>query len=167
MQIDAPDRCHETFEELSRLYELLDEYGKTLVEPTNRPLHVLIFEAFHRWEVKEVVSSERIQLMGDVGYATENSRWIWLETGSWVGFVDDNGRPLDEFGLHGDTDSAGNFIADPKVLLIPDYVQSFDAALQLTGQLTFMKLQLTELEGEILTSWKAELRGKVDQRFED
>lgn len=71
---DVPDHSHVDFGELSRLYELLEEYGETLTEPTNRPLNVIIFEAFHRWEVKEIDRTERGNLTGDFDFIDNNNR---------------------------------------------------------------------------------------------
>jgi hypothetical protein len=154
---DLPEVSRVNFGELSRLYELLEEFGSTLVEPTNRPLKVIIFETFHRWEVKEVIEREQFHLADDLQYIADTSRWVWLETGVEVNFTDDDGQPRDAFGLHGVADREEDFFAGRKVVLVPDYVQSLDAALHLKGQLSFLNLQLTELETEFFTRWKAQL----------
>ena len=144
-------------EELARLYDLLDEYGCTLIEPTNRPLNVLIFEALHRWEVQEVVEEKAVCWPDGFNFVTSENRWLWQKTGLWVDLVDDDGKPCEEFCLVREYDGNGNFVALPELRPIPDYVQSLDAALEVKQTLSIRQLQMTELGGDSFTLWRAAL----------
>lgn len=166
MQSDIPTPADVNFTELSRLYELLDEYGRTLTDPTNRPLNVIIFEAFHRWEVKQIAKVGQFRFPG-LTLPTEEIEWVWLKTGMWVDYLDEDGRPREEFGLHGDYDNEGNFVFEPEVRPIPDYVQSLDEALELKSKLTFANLRIVELEGDFFPLWRAALVAKDCNTLED
>jgi hypothetical protein len=168
MQSDVLAPANVNSDELARLYDLLDEYGRSLIEPTNRPLNVLIFEAFHGWEVQKIVKENKVCWPDGFNFTTEEIRWVWLETGCWVNYSDDNGRPREEFGLHGYDGSEGNFVSRPKPLPIPDYVQSLDDALELRDHLpSDGKLQIVELEGDFLTLWRAVLIARDGDVYED
>lgn len=155
------------FDELSRLYELLDEYGRTLIDPTNRPIGVLIFEAFHRWEVRRIVTEQEVSWPDGFNFATQDIRWVWLETGRWVNYLGDDGSPREEFGLHGYEGREGTFIVQPEALPIPDYAESLDDALDIKGRLSFAKLQIIELDGDLLPLWKAVLTADNAAVYQD
>ncbi|GEC31686.1 hypothetical protein N181_01860 [Sinorhizobium fredii USDA 205] len=157
---------HMNFAELSRLYELLDEYSRTLTDPTNRPLNVVIFEAFHQWEVQQMKKMGQFRFPG-LNLPTEEIEWVWLKSGMWVDYLDEDGRPCEEFGLYGYDDSEGNFVFEPEVRPIPDYIQSLDEALDLKGKLSFAKLRIVELDGDFLTLWRAILLAKDGNTLED
>ncbi|MEZ0003226.1 hypothetical protein [Sinorhizobium fredii] len=163
--VSTPD-SRINFAELSRLYELLDEYGRTLTEPTNRPLNVMIFEAFHRWDVKQIAKVGQFRFPG-LDLPTEEIEWVWLKSGMWVDYLDEDGRPCEEFGLHAYDDSEGNFVLEPEVLPIPDYVQSLDETLELKSVLSFAKLRIVELDGDFLTLWRAILVAKDGNTLEE
>ena len=154
-------------EELTRLYDLLDEYGRTIAEPTNRPLNVLIFEAFHRWEVQKIVRNHDVQWPCGFNFSTEEVCWVWLESGRWVNSLDDDGKPREEFGLTHDYDNKDNFVAQPEQRPIPDYIESLDEAFRLKQMLSFAKLQLAELEGDFFTLWRAKLLTGDGDLYED
>lgn len=168
MQSDTPDpKTHVNFEEVSRLYDLLDGYGNTLEDKTERSLNVMIFEAFHRWEVQKIVKREEVSWPDDFNFTTEEIEWVWLETGSMINCLDDDGGPCEEFGLHGEYDKQGNFVIQPKTVPIPDYIESLDEALELKRMLVFRNLRIDELVGNSFTLWRAALVAKDCKTLEE
>ncbi|NRP73321.1 hypothetical protein ILFOPFJJ_04220 [Ensifer psoraleae] len=126
----------------------------------------LIFEAFHRWEVKQIAKVGQFHFPG-FNLPIAKTEWVWLKTGMWVDYLDEGGRPREEFGLHGGYDNEGNFVFQPEVLPIPDYVQSLDKALELKNKLSFANLRIVELDGDFLTLWKAALVAKDGKTLEE
>lgn len=145
------------FDELFRLYELLDEYGRTLTDPTNRPIDVLVFEAFHRWEVCRIVSRHDVPWPDGLNFAMQDTRWVWLETGGRMTCPRGDGLPREDFGLAGYEEREGTFVVQPALLPIPAYVKSLDDALEIKGRLSRAKLQIIEPDGDPFPLWKAVL----------
>lgn len=145
------------FDELFRLYELLDEYGRTLTDPTNRPIDVLVFEAFHRWEVRRIASRHEVAWPDELNFAMQDTRWVWLETGGRMTCPGGDGLPREDFGLDGCEEREGTFVVQPALLPIPAYVESLDDALDIKGRLSRAKLQIIEPDGNLFPLWKAVL----------
>lgn len=146
---------HLNVEELSRLYELLDEYGRTLDEPTNRPLNTLIFEAFHLWEVKKLSKIEEVHWPEGVYFELSESRWVWLESGCWVDSIDDDGQACEDFLTYEFDGFDGKRSLQPTLHIIPDYANSVDEALNLKNRVFLGKVGITESTGGFFPLWRA------------
>lgn len=152
---------------LIRLYELLDEYGRTLDEPTNRPLNLLIFETFHQWEVKRVLKREEVRWPEGIHFETSETRWVWLQSGGWADFVDEDGKSHELFATYEWDGLCGQRSLQPSLQIVPDYVNSLDEALKLKIQLSSATLNIAELDGDFFPLWRTTLTGRQGEVYID